>query len=500
MAILSAPIKSHSVEAFFNLEAGLLGSMALEDAAIEDVVTDSRCASASTIFFALPGVTSNGWQYLPQVASLGCQIAVVPSGLVLSEQKNLMVIEVDDVVACLASFLRQYAKPYPHSVVAVTGTNGKSSISYYAAQIAEFMGQKAGIVGTFGSGPLNALQEAKQTTPDMLSLHCALVQQQEEGVNMVALEASSHAMDQRRIEGLPIDTAVFSNLSRDHLDYHGNMDSYAEAKSRLFQHEGVRRAVIFLDDDYAPMMLAKSICPIYTYSLQDASADFYATDLRYSASGVEFTLQTPIFTKLVRLPLLGEFNVANAIAALAANWDVFEDKASLLQALEHLQGAPGRMQQIGSIKSPLVVVDYSHTPDSLSVALKALHQHTTGRLFCVYGCGGDRDKGKRPLMTQAVLAQADIGYLTSDNPRSESPADIIKDAITGINEVRERQVNQRFFMLVDRREAISAAIRSAKVGDVVLIAGKGHENYQEIHGVKHHFDDVEEAKKGLGLC
>lgn len=499
MSILSTNIKSHLVEAFFGIEAGIL-----DVSAIENVVTDSRKASRADIFFALPGVTSDGWQYLPQVAATGCRIAVVPENAGLNVELNgvssLTLVTVPDVVSSLVDFLQKFSKPYPARAIAVTGTNGKSSISYYAAQIAELMGAKAGIIGTFGVGPLNALQQAEQTTPDILSLHHTFVDLHQSRVDLIAFEASSHALDQRRIEGLPIDTVVFSNLSRDHLDYHGSMAAYAEAKSRLFTHAGIKRAVIFLDDKYAEMMAETAICPVYTYSLTQVSADFYASDLRFSAVGVEFLLQTPAFTKPVFLPLLGEFNVANALAALASNWDAFSNKTALLQTLTQLQGAPGRMQQITAPNKPLVVVDYSHTPDSLSVALIALHQHTQGRLFCVYGCGGDRDKGKRPLMTQAVLSQADFVYLTSDNPRSEQPESIMADAIVDINAIDELMTSKRFFMIADRRQAIIEAIHQAKTGDVVLIAGKGHENYQEIKGVKHHFDDVEEAKRGLELC
>jgi len=324
--------------------------------------------------------------------------------------------------------------------------------------------------------------------------------QAQEGVENLTFEASSHALDQRRIEGLPIDVAVFSNLSRDHLDYHGSMDAYAKAKSRLFKKQGIQRGVVFLDNQYSKYILDSALCPIYTYSLQDAKASFYASDLVFSANGVSFKLQTPLMTTGVILPLLGEFNVANALAALAANWDLFNDKALLVQSLSSLTGAPGRMQQIDIENKPLVVIDYAHTPDALSVALQALQQHTSGCLLCVYGCGGDRDKGKRPLMTQAALQQSEIAYLTSDNPRKENPEDIMQEAIKNVAEVDEQLKKGSLFLIVDRKQAIMSAIMAAKPEDTILIAGKGHENYQEVQNVKYYFNDVEEAKKALNQC
>lgn len=496
MSLLHFPIKPQLAEAFFRLEEGK--AQGFEE--LTDVVTDSRKVSSQSLFFALPGVASNGWDYLPQVAALGCRWVVVPTDVELDASLNLQLIRVADVISTLAAFLRQFSDGYPQRIIAVTGTNGKSSISYYSAQIAQFMGEKAAIIGTFGIGVLGDLQEAKQTTPDLLSLHKLVMQQAKDGITSLTFEASSHALDQRRIEGIPIQTAIFSNLSRDHLDYHGTMEKYAEAKSHIFKQKSVKRGVIFLDDAYSSYMLAAAISPVYTYSLKDSTADFYANNIQFSATGVNFSLKAPSLTTDVFLPLLGEFNVANAVAALAANWDFYSQKQKLIEALSTLAGAPGRMQQVHSKDKPLVVVDYAHTPDALSVALQALHQHTHGRVICIYGCGGDRDRGKRPLMTQAAIEQADIVYLTSDNPRTEDPSQIMQDAVACVNDVELKRKNQTFFMIEDRHQAIATAISSAQAGDTILIAGKGHENYQDIMGVKHHFDDLEEAQKVLAQC
>ncbi len=453
--------------------------------------TDSRKMDPNGVFFALPGVTSHGWLYLDKVAELGGQVAVVPGHLSLTHDR-LQLIHVDDPAAFLVACLYSFFGLPPAALVAVTGTNGKSSICYYLAQLAESIGHSSGLIGTFGVGPIGALQEANQTTPDLLSLHELLIHMASKSIDFVAFEASSHALDQGRLYGVPFQTAVFSNLSRDHLDYHGTMDAYAAAKRRLFSFPGVTRGVFCLDDPYASFMAQglSSDSERYYYSESNSQADFYATSLRLAPNGCHFTLCHPDGEDAVFLPLLGRFNIQNALAALASLWSTVADKALLISALSSLQGAPGRMERVVSEKGPAVVVDYAHTPDALKVALQALKEHSQGRLVCVFGCGGDRDKGKRPLMLQAALAFADSVWLTSDNPRTESPEQIINDALAG---APASEVN----VDVDRASAIAKAIETASRGDIILIAGKGHEAYQDVNGVKHHFDDKEEAAKVL---
>ncbi|TYL47651.1 UDP-N-acetylmuramoyl-L-alanyl-D-glutamate--2,6-diaminopimelate ligase [Marinomonas sp. IMCC 4694] len=455
------------------------------------VETDSRKVNGSSVFFALPGVASNGWDYLDAVVSLGCKLAVVPSYLAL-QRDDIELISVESPTALLVMCLQRYFGHMPEHIVAVTGTNGKSSICYYVAQLAESMGFNSGLVGTFGVGPLQQLKEAKQTTPDVLSLQRILMSMSSSGVNFVAFEASSHALDQGRIDGVPFQTAVFSNLSRDHLDYHGDMMSYATAKQRLFAFNGLANAVICLDDDYASFMasvVTTSTCCYY--SEQNTAADFYVKQLTLGPEGSEFILCHPEGETSVFLPLLGRFNILNALAALASLWHEVNDKHILIKALSLLRGAPGRMDKLQHEGSPLVVVDYAHTPDALQVALCALKEHSKGRLICVFGCGGDRDRGKRPLMMQAALENADYVWLTSDNPRTESIEQIFSDVLLNTC------VDENFRFEPDRRNAIQQAILSADQHDVVLIAGKGHENYQEIQGIKHHFDDREEALRAL---
>lgn len=455
------------------------------------VETDSRKVNSNSVFFALPGVASNGWDYLDTVVSLGCRLAVVPSHLGL-QRDDIELISVISPAALLVACLHSYFGHMPEHIVAVTGTNGKSSICYYVAQLAESIGFNSGLVGTFGVGPLHQLEEAKQTTPDVLSLQRILMGMSSLGVNLVAFEASSHALDQGRIDGVPFQTAVFSNLSRDHLDYHGDMLSYAAAKQRLFTFNSVTDAVICLDDDYASFMAsAVTASTCCYYSEQNTAADFYVKKLRLVPEGCRFILCHPDGEARVFLPLLGRFNISNALAALASLWHKVNDKHALIKALSLLRGAPGRMDKLQCEGSPLVVVDYAHTPDALQVALRALKEHTKGRLICVFGCGGDRDRGKRPLMMQAALENADYVWLTSDNPRTESIEQIFSDVLLNTRD------DESFCFEPDRRGAIQQAVLSAGQHDVVLIAGKGHENYQEIQGIKHHFDDREEALKAL---
>lgn len=492
MSLINLPITTYQAEAFFGADSSLEGFEL-----VTHVATDSRKSSSESVFFALPGVGSNGWDYLKQVAEQGTKWAVVPNVIFTEPPEALHLIKVTDVVASLGRFIRTFSGGYPANIIGVTGTNGKSSISYYSAQLAQYMGLKSGMIGTFGVGELNNLQSATHTTPDLLSLHEMVLGQHKDGVENLTFEVSSHALDQRRTEGVPIDVAIFSNLSRDHLDYHGTMDAYAEAKSRLFQDSGILRGVIFSDNEYSEYIRQRAKCPIYSYSLKDSTANFYASDIVFSMSSVTFSLKTPWISKQISLPLLGEFNVANAMAALAANWDLFEDKKRLLEGLNALSSAPGRMQRICEANKPLVVVDYAHTPDALAMALQALHQHVDGKIICIYGCGGDRDKGKRPLMTSMALTHADEVYLTSDNPRTEDPETIIQDAIANVDGVEQRKKAGLFHQIVDRSAAIETAIRAAGKTDAILIAGKGHENYQEVQNVRHYFDDVEEAKKAL---
>ncbi|SBS33081.1 UDP-N-acetylmuramoyl-L-alanyl-D-glutamate--2, 6-diaminopimelate ligase [Marinomonas aquimarina] len=464
----------------------------IEQGEYRSLETDSRLVDAETVFIALPGVSSNGWDYLEQVAEKGCRVAIVPQGLGLHSDR-MVLLEVAHIELVLAQLARQIYGPVPEHIVAVTGTNGKSSICYYIAQLAQALGLKSAMIGTFGIGVLGNLQDAKQTTPDLLTLHKLLSSFAQQGVALVAFEASSHALDQQRLAGVPVSTAVFSNLTRDHLDYHGSMENYACAKRRLFEFDALQRAIVCADSDYADFMVAHTQAPVWRYSaLESQAADFAVLEKSFEQTGVRLTIQVLGQEFAVFLPLLGEFNVQNALAALAAVLSSVDEPARAVQALSSLQGAPGRMEACKRPEAPLVLVDYAHTSDALEVALKAIHAHASGRVICVFGCGGDRDTGKRPMMLAVAQQHADYVWLTSDNPRTESPQSIIKDALAALDDtLAEVRVE------VDRHQAIAQAVAMARPEDIVLIAGKGHETYQEVNGVRHHFDDREDAREAL---
>ncbi|GLQ30880.1 UDP-N-acetylmuramoyl-L-alanyl-D-glutamate--2,6-diaminopimelate ligase [Litoribrevibacter albus] len=458
-------------------------------------ITNFKQAHQNALFFAIQSPYGKGWEQLDEVRNNGVQWAVVPENIEGLSCQGLNLIPVPDPIQLLGQLARKHLN-YPPNLIAVTGTNGKSSISYYCAQLSQQVGLHSGIIGTFGVGPLEAIKPSPRTTPDIIYLHHTMNDMALAEVKTVAFEASSEGLDQRRLEGIPVEVAIFTNFSRDHLNYHNTMEAYLSAKKKLFSHPDLKLAVINIDDPFAESMIEGKDYKCYRYSLIQPDADFFANILSYEADYQIIDLHTPIGNQLINLPLLGDFNTSNALAALAALWDSIEDKTALIQALSFLHGAPGRMQQIKLDKQPLVVVDYAHTPDALEVSLRALGQHTSGKIYCVFGCGGDRDKGKRPLMTEAALMGSDVVILTTDNPRFEDPLAIINDACELISpEVFAPQSKlQRY---VDRREAIEKAINQAGPEDTILIAGKGHETYQEVCGVKHHFNDVEEAQCAL---
>ena len=384
----------------------------------------------------------------------------------------------------------------PLRAIAVTGTNGKTTISRLIAELISAQGAACAVMGTTGNGILPNLTASTHTTLDALQLQNALHDYAQQGAQFVALEASSHGLEQGRLQGCDIKIAVYSNLSRDHLDYHGTLEAYAEAKALLFQFKTLKAAVINLDDAHADIMLAAAQAnpsqpKILTYSLTQVSADYHITDLHYTLNGASFRLVSPSGSDAVASPLLGQFNVENLVASLIAAEYAGFDLADLVQCVPQLQGAPGRMQVIADAER-LFVVDYAHTPDALIQVLTTLKRHVNGQLWVLFGCGGDRDRGKRPLMTQAALDHADVVLLTSDNPRTESLEQIFADMQQGLN-LTEHSVQQ----IQDRREAIKFVVQHSKVGDIVLIAGKGHENYQEIDGVRHWFDDVIEVQAAI---
>lgn len=375
------------------------------------------------------------------------------------------------------------------TVIAVTGTNGKTTVSQLIAQLCQLSGVPSAIMGTAGNGRLGQLEQSANTTGDVLLVQRFLHKMAQEGVKVVALEASSHGLDQYRLQGVPVAVAVYTNLSHDHLDYHADMQEYRLAKARLFDASlfpTLQAGVINVDADYQIIdNVADYPYPIYRYSRQGQTAEYQVNAIKPSLDGVgiDFVAQTKAIS--VHSPLLGLFNVDNLLAAMAAFCAIYDNQDNLPKLVPQLQGACGRMQRANS-QTGSFIVDYAHTPDALVQVLSSLKQHCTGRLIAVFGCGGDRDKTKRPLMTKAGLDHADQVILTADNPRSEEPSAILADMQQGLG----CEDHYKIIMEPDRKKAIEWAVKTAGASDIVVIAGKGHETYQEIKGVKYDFDDM----------
>ena len=382
------------------------------------------------------------------------------------------------------------------TVVAVTGTNGKTTISQLVAQLTQLTGMSSAVMGTAGNGRLGALVQASHTTGDALAVQQFLYQMGTENAELLALEASSHGLDQQRLQGMPVSVAIYTNLSRDHLDYHADMAEYAAAKAKLFDKAHfpeLTHAIINIDDEHAQIMLDTahaSQLTVWTYSLDPAKmATFVAAEIKPSLQGVEIALRTDFKNKETNhinivSPLLGRFNVANLLAAIAAAVALGISLERIATVIPQLQGAVGRMQRVPS-NDGCFIVDYAHTPDALSQVLASLKTHCKGQLWAVFGCGGDRDAGKRPLMAQAGLAGADKVVLTADNPRTEDPNMILQDMQAGMTS----EQYQRAHIEPARQTAIEYAVNQAAPDDIVVIAGKGHETYQEINHVRYDFDD-----------
>lgn len=481
-----------------NTICGTTYSEAWANEAFEGFCLDSRYVRPKQIFIALNSYTR------PEKTIEFAQAALNKGALAIISEVPL------DLMPCVVCpevrqqmglwqkhYLQQKYAIDPPPVLAVTGTNGKTTIARLMAELLTLNHLCCAVMGTTGNGILPHLVPATHTTADALALQDMLFEYAQDGAHFVALEASSHGLVQGRLVGCDIQVAVYSNLSRDHLDFHHTLDAYATAKAQLFALPSLKTVVINLDDDYAELMLTTARQnpaqpKILTYSRQASNADFFVDQIEFNLKGAQFKLHTPKGLIEISSPLLGQFNIENLVASLAAVSAVGVDLHPLAPKLHQLVGAPGRMQVIED-NQRLFIVDYAHTPDALSQVLISLKRHVDHQLWAIFGCGGDRDRGKRPLMTQAALTHADQVVLTSDNPRTEPKAQIFADMIEGVDLSTATCQN-----IQDRRDAIRYAVQHAQAGDIIVIAGKGHENYQEIDGVRHWFDDVVEVKLALG--
>ena len=477
-----------------------------EDLKIAGLVQDSRAIRAGDAFVAIAGFGAHGLKFVAQAEAAGASAILfeppMPDEFAANASSDVPTIAVPMIaVPGLRARLGAMADAFhgaptrAMTTVGVTGTNGKTSTVQLLAQAWTLRGRRAGTIGTLGAGLYGEAVPTGFTTPLVLQLHALLAELRDKGAEAVAMEVSSHALDQGRVDGVHFGVGVFTNLTRDHLDYHGTMDAYGAAKARLFAWPGLDAAVINLDDAFGDTLhaaLPASVRAIGVSSRGHAAAAVRAEDIALDIAGIRFALCIGETRHPVRSPLLGRFYVDNLLAVAGTLHALGEAPAEIAELLSRLHPVNGRMNRLGGERGqPLVVVDYAHTPDALEQALSALRAHAEGRVICVFGCGGDRDRGKRPQMAAIAEAHADAVIVTDDNPRTESGDAIVADIFAGFSRPDAIVIRR------DRAAAIAQAIHAAAGGDIVLIAGKGHEPYQEIDGVQHPFDDTATARAVL---
>ncbi|MFQ6372790.1 UDP-N-acetylmuramoyl-L-alanyl-D-glutamate--2,6-diaminopimelate ligase [Shewanella sp. YIC-542] len=462
---------------------------------------DSRKVVDGGLFVAIPGFKTDGRTYIAAALANGAAAVLKhtdnPDDHGAVHRDDGLVIEffrLNRQVSALAAQYYELPAGKPR-IVGVTGTNGKTSVTQLIAQWVELYGQQAGVMGTLGNGRPGHLQETGNTTADAITLMAQFKQMSRTGVEVCAMEVSSHGLVQGRVDAVPFEVAVFTNLSRDHLDFHKTMEAYAAAKKRLLRFPSVKKAVINLDDATGSHWFDDlAAAHLLGFSLHDdPRAALVAQAADYHHAGISARVRWPEGEGQLQTPLLGEFNLSNLMAALSALYALGYPLPALLALAPKLRPVPGRMECFAAAAGGYaLVVDYAHTPDGLEQALRAARHHCTGQLWCVFGCGGDRDTGKRPEMGAIAERLADRVMVTSDNIRSEDPQQIINDILAGL------QHPQQALVQVDRIRAIRDVVAQAKAGDLIVLAGKGHETYQEIAGVKHHYDERALARELSG--
>ncbi|HEY8586176.1 MAG TPA: UDP-N-acetylmuramoyl-L-alanyl-D-glutamate--2,6-diaminopimelate ligase [Rhodanobacter sp.] len=468
---------------------------------LSGLALDSRRVRRGDAFFALHGSQSHGIHFAPAAVQRGARVVLAEAPPPATDGKGgnqALIQSINDVPVVWIAGLhdrvseiaaRFYDRPSESMrMVGVTGTNGKTSCVQLLAQALTLLGHRAASIGTLGAGIHGELHEGERTTPDAVTVQELLAEFRDAKAGHVAMEVSSHALVQGRVAAVDFEVAAFTNLTRDHLDYHGSMEAYGAAKARLFDFPGLRSAVVNIDDAFGRELstrLPDGLQALRFSMADDSEAEVSAGDIVTSAEGLAFQLRTPWGTRAVRSHLLGRFNVANLLVVAACLGALGESFSRIVSALEQLQPVNGRMSRLGGLGGqPLVVVDYAHTPDALEQALSAVRAHCAGKLICVFGCGGERDAGKRPLMGEIAARLADVAIVTDDNPRGEDGDAIVAQIVAGMTAARAMTVER------DRAVAIAQALQLARPGDAVLIAGKGHETYQDGATGKHPFDDL----------
>lgn len=456
---------------------------------------DSRAIRPGDAFVALDGTREHGIRHARSARDAGAVAVLAEAPAPADSAAPEGSIWIEGLGQRLGSIAaRFYGEPgCDLRIVGVTGTNGKTSTVWLLSAALSALGRAVASIGTLGSGRPGVLRSGERTTPDAIHMQRSLAGFRADGVDDVVMEVSSHALVQGRVNAVPFALAVFTNLTRDHLDYHGNMEAYGEAKARLFAWPGLAAAVINIDDPFGAELARRLPASVQClrFSTRDCAAELHAADIVCDDAGLAFRLVTPWGGGELRVPLFGRFQVANLLAVAGCLGALGVAYPALAGALARSPPVPGRMQCIGGGDQPLVVVDYAHTPDALEQALLAARAHARGRLWCVFGAGGDRDSGKRSEMGAVVERHADGVVVTDDNPRTESGDAIVADILAGF------QVPNAVRIERDRGAAIASAVGAAVPGDVVLIAGKGHESYQEVGIERRPFDDVAVARTAL---
>ncbi len=466
------------------------------DRTVESIVYDSRRVQRNGLFVALRGETSDGHEFIGQAVDKGASVIVTERDEQHSRVTCLLVENTRNALADLsANFYGHPARKL--RLAAVTGTNGKTTTTFLIKHICEKAGLRCGLIGTVRYEIGERILPAIRTTPESLDLQELLAQIVNAGCRAAAIEVSSHALAQDRTRGLEWNVAVFTNLTQDHLDFHGTMESYFDSKAKLFAHLGSQRekpkpvAIVNIDDRHGEQLLNKidKRVAVVTYGMS-ARADFRASNYRVEFSGTSYQLDAQGKSYLVRVPLIGRFNVANSVAALAAANALGISLRDAVLGLGKSPQVPGRLELVPAKRQFQVFVDYAHTPDALRNVLKTLRELEPHRVIVVFGCGGNRDRQKRPLMGEIVDRHADYAIVTSDNPRKE-------DANAIIAEIEKGFRSSRYVKIADRTQAIGRAITLAQPRDIVLIAGKGHENYQEFADYTVPFDDIQVARRAI---
>jgi UDP-N-acetylmuramoyl-L-alanyl-D-glutamate--2,6-diaminopimelate ligase len=465
---------------------------------VSGIASDSRKVGEGFLFLAVQGLTSHGLDFLDQAIAAGaCAVAWDAATGTAPADTTIPAIAVPGLAGRLGEIAnRFYGHPSERlGVVGITGTNGKTTVAWMLAQAHELLGTRCGYLGTLGSGVGEIRDSGGMTTPPVIELHGHLADFEDQGARLAAIEVSSHALAQQRVDGVHFDTALFTNISRDHLDYHTDMRAYFESKARLFTDCEPEHRVVNIDSDYGMQLATSCGQDVVTVStnfdkVANGKPFLFVRSVVAKASGSDVSFTSSWGDGRFELCLPGDFNVANAalvLALLLMQGVPFEQACAVMS---ELQAPPGRMQRVAA-EGPAVFVDYAHTPIALEGALRALRAHCRGRLWCVFGCGGNRDQGKRPQMGKAAERQSDRFVITTDNPRSEDPGAIIQDIAAGLAHPEQATV------IEDRAAAIAWAIRGASDDDVVLIAGKGHEGYQDLDGERVAFSDYGVAMQAL---